>query len=107
MNHNILRLKQNEILRNMCVDTNFLQDQLIQPIFISEKVSEPQPITGLDNNYVMNLDMTKKRRWAYSQSIIKFDISVRFHSAILSNYGRLFKILSNSHGIKAHQWALR
>ena len=61
MNHNILRLKQNEILRNMCVDTNFLQDQLIQPIFISEKVSEPQPITGLDNNYVMNLDMTKKQ----------------------------------------------
>ena len=61
MNHNVLRLKQNDILRNMCVDTNFLQDQLIQPIFISEKVSEPVPITGLDNNYVMNLDNAKKQ----------------------------------------------
>tara|TARA_Y100000590_G_scaffold10854_2_gene13371 strand:- start:9932 stop:10894 length:963 start_codon:yes stop_codon:yes gene_type:complete len=61
MNHNILRLKQNKILRNMCVDINFLQDQLIQPIFISQKVKEPVAITGLDDNYVMNLDDAKKQ----------------------------------------------
>ena len=61
MNHNILRLKQNEILRNMCVDINFLQEQLIQPIFISEKAKEPTAIPGLPENYVMNLDDAKKQ----------------------------------------------
>ena len=61
MNHNIMRLKQNEIIRNMCVDTNFLQDQLIQPIFISEKNTNPIQITGLDDNYVMNLNDAKIR----------------------------------------------
>ena len=35
MQHKLLRLKKNEILRNMCAETNFLNDQLIQPIFIS------------------------------------------------------------------------
>ena len=61
MDHNIMRLKQNEIIRNMCVDTNFLQDQLIQPIFISEKNTNPIQITGLDDNYVMNLNDAKIR----------------------------------------------
>ena len=40
MSDKLLRLKKNEILRNMCAETNFLSDQLIQPIFISEKMSE-------------------------------------------------------------------
>lgn len=61
MNNNILRLKKNEIIRNMCVDTNFLQDQLIQPIFISQKAKVSNEIPGLKENYVMSLDHAKKQ----------------------------------------------
>ena len=55
MTSKLLRLKQNIILRNMSAETVFIADQLIQPIFISEKVSEKKTIPGLGNNYVFNL----------------------------------------------------
>ena len=55
MTSKLLRLKQNIILRNMSAETVFVADQLIQPIFISEKVSEKKTIPGLGNNYVLNL----------------------------------------------------
>ena len=51
----LLRLKKNSILRNMCAETSFLSDQLIQPIFISEKLQDKKIITGLADNYVLNL----------------------------------------------------
>ena len=47
MNDKLLRLKKNIILRNMCAETNFLSDQLIQPIFISEKVTDKKNYTWL------------------------------------------------------------
>jgi len=56
MNDKLLRLKKNNILRNMCAETSFLSDQLIQPIFISEKVTDKKNIPGLGDNYVFNTD---------------------------------------------------
>ena len=56
MNDKLLRLKKNSILRNMCVETSFLSDQLIQPIFISEKITDKKNIPGLGDNYVLNID---------------------------------------------------
>ena len=55
MNNILMRLKKNNILRNMCVETTFLKDQLIQPIFVSENVNEKKNIPGIPNNYVMNI----------------------------------------------------
>ena len=56
MNDKLLRLKKNSILRNMCVETTFLADQLIQPIFIMEKLNDKKSIPGLLDNYVFGLD---------------------------------------------------
>ena len=55
MNDKLLRLKKNSILRNMCVETTFLNDQLIQPIFVSEYLESIKEIPGIPNNFVMNL----------------------------------------------------
>jgi len=51
----LMRLKKNKILRNMCVETTFLKDQLIQPIFVSENLEFKKEIPGIPNNFVMNL----------------------------------------------------
>ena len=51
----LMRLKKNKILRNMCVETTFLNDQLIQPIFVSENLESKKEIPGIPNNFVMNL----------------------------------------------------
>ena len=51
----LMRLKKNKILRNMCVETTFLKDQLIQPIFVSENLELKKEIPGIPNNFVMNL----------------------------------------------------
>jgi len=56
MNDKLLRLKKNSILRNMCAETSFLSDQLIQPIFISENVTDKKNIPGLGDNYVFNVN---------------------------------------------------
>ena len=56
MNEKLLRLKKNTILRNMCAETSFLGDQLIQPIFISEKAKDKIKIPGLGENFVFNID---------------------------------------------------
>ena len=61
MNDKLLRLKKNSILRNMCAETSFLSDQLIQPIFISEKVTDKQNIPGLGDNYVFNINDSIKQ----------------------------------------------
>ena len=52
----LMRLKKNKILRNMCVNTTFLKDQLIQPIFVSENIESKKEIPGIPNNFVMNLE---------------------------------------------------
>ena len=56
MNEKLLRLKKNIILRNMCAETSFLGDQLIQPIFISENAKDKIEIPGLGDNFVFNID---------------------------------------------------
>ena len=56
MNDKLLRLKKNIIIRNMCAETSFLSDQLIQPIFISEKLTDKKSIPGLLDNYVLGID---------------------------------------------------
>ena len=56
MNDKLLRLKKNIILRNMCAETVFLSDQLIQPIFVSEKVTDKKRIPGLGDNFVFKID---------------------------------------------------
>ena len=61
MSDKLLRLKKNEILRNMCAETNFLSDQLIQPIFISEKISDKKAIPGLGDNFVFIFRMRLNR----------------------------------------------
>ncbi len=55
MSDMLMRLKKNKILRNMCVETTFLNDQLIQPIFVSENLESKKEIPGIPNNFVMNL----------------------------------------------------
>ena len=61
MSDKLLRLKKNSILRNMCAETIFISDQLIQPIFISEKVAEKKEIPGLGDNYVFNINTAIKQ----------------------------------------------
>tara|TARA_Y100001970_G_scaffold265336_1_gene352826 strand:- start:17 stop:982 length:966 start_codon:yes stop_codon:yes gene_type:complete len=61
MNDKLLRLKKNIILRNMCAETAFLSDQLIQPIFISENVNDKKSIPGLAENYVFNVNDSIKQ----------------------------------------------
>jgi len=56
MNDKLLRLKKSIILRNMCAETSFLSDQLIQPIFISENVIDKKNIPGLGDNYVFSIN---------------------------------------------------
>ena len=55
MSDMLMRLKKNKILRNMCAETTFLNDQLIQPIFVSENLESKKEIPGIPNNFVMNL----------------------------------------------------
>ena len=45
----------------MCVETTFLKDQIIQPIFISNQVDIKKEISGIPNNYVMNLNDSIKQ----------------------------------------------
>ena len=61
MNKMLMRLKSNNILRNMCVETTFLKDQIIQPIFISNQVDVKKEIPGIPSNYVMNLNDSIKQ----------------------------------------------
>ena len=56
MNDKLLRLKKNSILRNMCAETSFLSDQLIQPIFVSETLTDKKSIPGLGDNYVCSIN---------------------------------------------------
>ena len=50
------RLKSNQLLRDLCSETNFSLSHFVQPIFVSEGVNDNQEITGLKNNFVMSLD---------------------------------------------------
>ena len=104
MNDKILRLKKNSILRNMCVETTFLRDQLIQPIFISEKVSDKKTIPGLGNNFVFNIQDALKQiesdlkndcrnflLFLIPSEKKEFDFNLNFQSEAISQVKKTFK----------------
>tara|TARA_B100001540_G_scaffold66474_1_gene59825 strand:+ start:432 stop:1397 length:966 start_codon:yes stop_codon:yes gene_type:complete len=104
MSDKLLRLKKNEILRNMCAETNFLSDQLIQPIFISEKVSDKKTIPGLGNNFVFNIQDALKQiesdlkndcrnflLFLIPSEKKEFDFNLNFQSEAISQVKKTFK----------------
>ena len=51
-----LRLRQSAHLRDLCAETTFTTAHLIQPLFVVEGVTAPEPIPGLDDNYRLGFD---------------------------------------------------
>ena len=104
MSDKLLRLKKNTIIRNMCVQTNFLSDQLIQPIFISDKLNDKKRIPGLGENYVFNLNDAIKQiesdiknncrnflLFLISSEKKDFDFNLSFHTKAISEIKKIFK----------------
>ena len=104
MNSRILRLKKNSILRNMCVETDFLSDQLIQPLFISEKLTDKKNIPGLGDNYVLNIkdaiiqienDLKNNCRnfllFLIPEKKNDLDFDLSFHSKAISEIKKIYK----------------
>ena len=104
MNDKILRLKKNSILRNMCVETTFLRDQLIQPIFIAENLENKKNIPGLPDNFVFNLndailqienDIKNNCRnfllFLIPEKKREFDFNLSFHSKAISEIKKIYK----------------
>ena len=46
----LMRLRASQHLRDLCAETEFNRAQLIQPFFVVEGLSEPEPIPGLRGN---------------------------------------------------------
>ena len=104
MNRMLMRLKSNNILRNMCVETTFLKDQIIQPIFISNQVDIKKEISGIPNNYVMNLndsikqiesDLKNKQRnfliFIVPTKKSEFDFNLEFQQKVILKIKETFK----------------
>ncbi len=104
MGHKLLRLKKNDILRNMCSETSFLTDQLIQPIFVSEKSISKKVIPGIPDNYVLNLDnaitQIKSDLTSGCRNFIlflvpsdkkDFDFDLTFHKKVIATLKKNFK----------------
>tara|TARA_B100001123_G_C15166199_1_gene969500 strand:- start:205 stop:1170 length:966 start_codon:yes stop_codon:yes gene_type:complete len=104
MNEKLLRLKKNTILRNMCAETSFLGDQLIQPIFISEKAKDKIKIPGLGENFVFNIDDAIRQIESDAKNDCRnfllflipsnkseFDFNLSFHSQAISKIKNNFK----------------
>src|SRR4030095_3307470 len=51
----LMRLRASQHLRDLCAETEFNRAQLIQPFFVVEGLSEPEPIPGLRGNLRHNL----------------------------------------------------
>tara|TARA_B100001540_G_scaffold266516_1_gene247592 strand:+ start:313 stop:1275 length:963 start_codon:yes stop_codon:yes gene_type:complete len=104
MNKMLMRLKSNNILRNMCVETTFLKDQIIQPIFISNQVDVKKEIPGIPSNYVMNLndsikqiesDLENQQRnfliFMIPSHKSKFDFNLEFQQKVILKIKERFK----------------
>jgi porphobilinogen synthase len=50
----LMRLRASQHLRDLCAETEFNRAQLIQPFFVVEGLSEPEPIPGLRGNFRHN-----------------------------------------------------
>ncbi len=105
MGHKLLRLKKNDILRNMCSETSFLTDQLIQPIFVSEKSISKKVIPGIPDNYVLNLDnaitQIKSDLTSSCRNFIlflvpsdkkDFDFDLTFHKKVIATLKKILKM---------------
>ena len=46
----LMRLRASPHLRDLCAETEFNRAQLIQPFFVVEGLSKPEPIPGLRGN---------------------------------------------------------
>ena len=46
----LMRLRATQHLRDLCAETEFNRAQLIQPFFVVEGLSQPEPIPGLRGN---------------------------------------------------------
>ena len=88
----------------MCAETSFLSDQLVQPIFISEKVIEKKNIPGLGDNYVFSVNDAikqiendvKKTCRNFLLFLIpgeknEYNFNLNFHSQTISQIKKIFK----------------
>ena len=56
----LMRLRASQHLRDLCAETEFNRAQLIQPFFVVEGLSEPEPIPGLRGNVRHNITSALK-----------------------------------------------
>jgi len=57
----LMRLRSTQHLRDLCAETEFNRAQLIQPFFVVEGLSEPEPIPGLRGNLRHNVASALKQ----------------------------------------------
>ncbi|MGE3973309.1 MAG: porphobilinogen synthase [Bdellovibrionales bacterium] len=61
MENRLMRLRQNSHLRNLCAETEFNCDQLIQPLFVVEDLKSDQDIPGLGETKRNSMETVLKR----------------------------------------------
>lgn len=57
----LMRLRASQHLRDLCAETEFNRAQLIQPFFVIEGLSDPEPIPGLRGNVRHNTSSALKQ----------------------------------------------
>ncbi|HYW69727.1 MAG TPA: porphobilinogen synthase [Pyrinomonadaceae bacterium] len=57
----LMRLRASQHLRDLCAETEFNRAQLIQPFFVVEGLSNPEPIPGLRGNVRHNIPSVLKQ----------------------------------------------
>ena len=55
------RLKSNQILRDLCSETNFSLSHFVQPVFVNESIINNEEILGLKDNFVMSIEGSIKQ----------------------------------------------
>ena len=55
------RLKSNQILRDLCSETNFSVSHFVQPVFVNESIINNEEILGLKDNFVMSIEGSIKQ----------------------------------------------
>ena len=55
------RLKSNQILRDLCSETNFSVSHFVQPAFVNESIINNEEILGLKDNFVMSIEGSIKQ----------------------------------------------
>ena len=55
------RLKSNQILRDLCSETNFSVSHFVQPVFVNESIINNEEILGPKDNFVMSIEGSIKQ----------------------------------------------